>query len=142
MPLAISNVHAKNLPQDACHLDAVLFNDQTFLVEGILEVKTTITTKSKFELRGMCGKYMSLAEANGIPLWFGVVRLKADFPKEILTCSPEAFIEKTDLSPFAIEATVFARSEFEFNDNRIRHAAGAKPAFTWSPSQEHGGKVG
>src|SRR5438309_2198017 len=49
MPLATSRANAKNLPPDACHLDAVLFNDQTSLVESILEVKTTITNKRKFE---------------------------------------------------------------------------------------------
>ncbi len=142
MPLAVSNAHAKNLPEDACHLDAVLFNDQTSLVEGILEVKTTMTNKSSFKLRGMCGKYMHLAEANGIPLWFGVVRLKSDFPKEILTRSPEDFIENTDLSPFVSEAFVFARSEFEFTDHRIHYVAGAEPVFASSPSPKRGGEVG
>ncbi len=132
-PLEGSGVRPKNFPSEAFHLDAVLYDPKARLVEGILEVKTTVTASTRFGLNGACGPFMRLADEQGIPLWFGIVRLRADFPKEIVGPTPEEFLSHTGLLPYVSEAVVYHRGGFDFNAREVWVRPRAAPAFRWTP---------
>ena len=132
-PIKLSAVYPRNFPDDAHHLDAVLYDGRSRRVEGVLEVKTTTTASERFELRGACGHFMRLAEEKRIPIWFGIVRLRSDFPKEIVEMAPETFVKEHDLSPFVLEGIVYQRATFEFTENDVWLHPGAVPEFRWTP---------
>ena len=76
---------------------------------------------------------MRLAEEKQIPIWFGIVRLRSDFPKEIVRIPPERFVKEHDLSPFVLEGVVYQRATFEFTENEVWLYPGAVPEFRWTP---------
>ncbi len=131
-PLVESGARPKNFPAEAFHLDAVLYDPKAESVEGIMEVKTTVTASTRSRLNGACGPFMRVAD-RGIPLWFGVVRLKSDFPKEIVGPTPEEFLDRTGLAPHVSEAVVYPRKGFDFSAREIWVKPGAATAFRWAP---------
>ncbi len=136
---------AKNLPREAWDnvADVVLYNQATNCIEGLMEVKTTSRNTSTFRIMiraDGCSwlRAAEFAEANGVPVWLGVVRLKEPLPYRRtpaggrdpgVAISPDKFIKTGALSSYVSEAVVYDLDGFGMDDHKIRIKPQARPVY-------------
>ncbi len=108
-----------------------------------MEVKTTSRNTSTFRIMiraDGCSWFRAaeFAEANGVPVWLGVLRLKEPLPYRRtpaggrdpgIPISPYDFIKTGALSRYVSEAVVFDRRGFGMDEHKIRIKPEARPVY-------------
>lgn len=129
---------ARNVPPEDWHrhCDVVSYDEREMVVEGVMEVKTSARRGNVFPVSGSGGlnpvswfHTVDVAERQGIPTWFGVVRLKRDFPEDARLVHPGVVARYADLTDFISEIAVYPRTAWQLTESRIRLKPDSEPRF-------------